>query len=338
MATSLPCSSLNEINKEERDERIKMVEKSYQRYREIISTLPNINGWIGEDMRLYEGFWYRTNHALEGVMCVQEHFKARSDDILLISAPKSGTTWLKSLVFAIMKRACYTNSTHPLLTTNPHDCVPCLELKLFKRSPVADVDDLPSPRIFSTHIPYTSLPESILYSGCKIVYICRDPKDVLISLRYFLAKSKPSTELPPLSFEEVFELFTKGISSYGPIWDHVQGYHKASLECPHRFFFITYEEMKRHTLVNVKRLAEFLEQPFSMVEEREYAVEEIINLCSIDTLKKLEVNKSGLRNSYFPNDAFFRKGEIGDWRNHLTPQMAESIDQITNEKLPGIFD
>ncbi|KAG5564537.1 hypothetical protein RHGRI_000647 [Rhododendron griersonianum] len=258
------------------------------------------------------------------------------DDVLLISTPKSGTTWLKALIFATMKRTCYTNSTHPLLTTNPHDCVPFFEFELFKKPPVADVDNLPSPRILGTHIPYSSLPKSILDSGCKIVYLCRDPKDVLISMWYFLAKVR-SKELPPLSLEETVDLFSRGIFGFGPFWDHVQGYWKASLECPERIFFITYEEMKRDTFVKVKRMAEFLGQPFSMEEETERVVEEIIELCSFGKLKNLEVNKNGSRNPSFKNDVFFRKGEVGDWRNHLTPQMVERLDQITNEKLPGLF-
>ncbi|XP_058226108.1 cytosolic sulfotransferase 15-like [Rhododendron vialii] len=339
MAASIPCSSLNKmINKEEeRDhESIKKVERSYQRYREIISTLPKEKGWIAENMCLYEGFWYQPMHGLAGVMFAQEHFQARPDDVFLVSAPKSGSTWLKALIFAVMKRTCYASSAHPLLTTNPHDCVPFFEFELFKKPPVADVDGLPSPRIFATHIPYTSLPKSVLDSGCKIVYVCRDPKDVLISMWYFLANVR-SKELPPLSLEEAVDLFSRGVFGFGPFWDHVQGYWKASLECPERIFFITYEQMKRDTFVKVKRLAEFLGQPFSMEEEGERVVEEIIELCSFGKLRNLEVNKNGSRNPDFKNDAFFRKGEVGDWKNHLTPQMVERLDQITNEKLPGIF-
>ncbi|XP_058216769.1 cytosolic sulfotransferase 15-like [Rhododendron vialii] len=321
MAGSIPCSSLNKmINKEEeRDhESIKKVERSYQRYREIISTLPKEKGWIAENMCLYEGFWYQPMHGLAGVMFAQEHFQARPDDVFLISAPKSGSTWLKALIFAVMKRTCYASTAHPLLTTNPHDCVPFFEFELFKKPPVADVDGLPSPRIFATHIPYTSLPKSVLDSGCKIVYV-------------------RSKELPPLSLEEAVDLFSRGIFGFGPFWDHVQGYWKASLECPERIFFITYEQMKRDTFVKVKRLAEFLGQPFSMEEEGERVVEEIIELCSFGKLRNLDVNKNGSRNPDFKNDAFFRKGEVGDWKKHLTPQMVERLDQITNEKLPGIF-
>ncbi|KAE9456105.1 hypothetical protein C3L33_11988, partial [Rhododendron williamsianum] len=337
MAASLPsqCSSLSKINGEERDESIKKAERSYERYRELISTLPKEKGWAS-DLCLYEGFWYERLFGLEGIMFAQEHFQARSTDVFLISTPKSGTTWLKALIFAIVKRNCYTNSTHPLLTTNPHECIPFLECRLFKEPPVADVEKLPSPRLFAAHIPYTSLPKSILCSDCKIVYVCRDSKDVLISLWYHMAKMR-SKDLPPLSLEEAFKLFSKGLSGFGPFWDHVLGYWNASMECPQRFFFLRYEELKKETLINVRRLAEFLGQPFSMEEERDRVVEEIIELCSFKRLSNLEVNKNGPLNAFAKNDIFFRKGEVGDWSNHLTTQMAESLDQITNEKLHGIF-
>ena len=32
-------------------------------------------------------------------------------------------------------------------------------------------------------------------------------------------------------------------------------------------------------------------------------------------------------------NAFFRKGEIGDWKNHLTPMIAAHLDQIIEHKL-----
>ncbi|KAG5551903.1 hypothetical protein RHGRI_010122 [Rhododendron griersonianum] len=145
-----------------------------------------------------------------------------------------------------------------------------------------------------------------------------------------------SKDLPPLSLEEAFKLFSKGLfSGYGPFWNHVLGYWNASMECPQRIFFLRYEELKKETLINV--MAEFLGQPFSMEEERKRVVEEIIKLCRFKRLSNLEVNKNGSLNAFTKNDMFFRKGEVGDWSNHLTTQMAESLDQITNEKLHGIF-
>ena len=51
----------------------------------------------------------------------------------------------------------------------------------------------------------------------------------------------------------------------------------------------------------------------------------------------MEVNQSGpmqfLSGIVGENNAFFRKGKVGDWKNHLTPEMATRLDQITEQKL-----
>ncbi|KAM7278165.1 hypothetical protein ACFE04_005299 [Oxalis oulophora] len=116
----------------------------------------------------------------------------------------------------------------------------------------------------------------------------------------------------------------KGTSPYGPYWDHVLGYWKASLESPEKILFLKYEDLKREPVVNVKKLAEFLGQPFSVMEENEGVVEEIIRLCSFQNLSNLDVNKATEPSSsirMLANKAYFRKGEIGDWKNHLTPEI-----------------
>ena len=35
------------------------------------------------------------------------------------------------------------------------------------------------------------------------------------------------------------------------------------------------------------------------------------------------------------NNLFFRKGETGDWKNHLINEMIEHLEKITLEKLFG---
>ncbi|MQM01624.1 hypothetical protein Taro_034385 [Colocasia esculenta] len=47
------------------------------------------------------------------------------------------------------------------------------------------------------------------------------------------------------------------------------------------------------------------------------------------------INKDGVlgKGRHVEKKLFFRKGEVGDWTNHLTPEMAEKLDRITKEKL-----
>jgi len=52
-------------------------------------------------------------------------------------------------------------------------------------------------------------------------------------------------------------------------------------------------------------------------------------------LKNMEVNKSGGNQAGVRNEAYFRKGSSGDWRNHLTPEMATRLDKIVEDALQG---
>ncbi|KAL6177969.1 hypothetical protein ACLB2K_049490 [Fragaria x ananassa] len=307
---------------------------------EVISTLPKVKAWGRDDTYYFnhQGFWYLLMF-LKGIIWAQQSFRARDTDIFLASSPKCGTTWLKALMSAIQVRN-QSQSHHPLLTNNPHDCVPYLELHVHKNNPTAYLESLPSPRLLATHSSYASLPDSILKtSGTRIVYIARNPKDVLVSLWKFSQNVRQQAVsngqlLSPLPIEEAFELFCKGESLAGPFWDHVLGYWEASKEIPDKVLFLKYEDMKKDTEGCVKRLAEFMRYPFSLEEERQGVVQEVINLCSLENLSNLEVNKSGVSVSLkVDNSHFFRKGQVGDSSNYLTPDMLQRLEEITEHKL-----
>uniref|UniRef100_A0ACD5T807 Uncharacterized protein n=1 Tax=Avena sativa TaxID=4498 RepID=A0ACD5T807_AVESA len=289
-------------------------------------------------LRHYGGFWMPESY-LPGVAAAHTRFKPRPSDVLLASFPKSGTTWLKALAFATLNRVKHPprHPDHPLRRCNPHDCVKYLESG-------DRVDDdmftaLPSPRVLGTHIPYSLLPAGITAedgSGGRIVYICRDPKDALVSTWFFvkkkLAAEASDGEPPkPYTIEEAFELFCEGRAIYGPQWHHVAGYWEASRRRPEMVLFLWYEDMLRDPAGNVRKLAEFMGCAFSGGEESAGVVEDIVEICSIDSLKNMEGNKTGSQRT-FRNETFFRKGAAGDWSNHLTPAMAERLDKRSSRR------
>jgi hypothetical protein len=93
--------------------------------------------------------------------------------------------------------------------------------------------------------------------------------------------------------------------------------------------------MKEDVHFHLKKLAEFLNCPFTLEEENEGVVENIIKLCSFEKMKGLEINKIGTFGRNFENKCLFRKGEIGDWANYLSPSMVEKLSKIIEEKLRG---
>ncbi|XBI31997.1 hypothetical protein VPH35_055505 [Triticum aestivum] len=175
---------------------------------------------------LYKGTWVMEGW-IPGIVQIQNGggFTPRPGDVILASPPKCGTTWLKALAFATMARRAHPPAApdHPLLRHTPHDCVPFMEV-IVSGGWGNKLDALPSPRLLSTHMPYSTLPASITKNpDRKIVYICRDPKDMVVSMWHFLRYPRPN-----LSFNDMFELTCEGKSLCGPFWDHILGYWNAS--------------------------------------------------------------------------------------------------------------
>ncbi|XP_027126402.1 cytosolic sulfotransferase 7-like isoform X1 [Coffea arabica] len=302
--------------------------------------LPRVEKWWGRfDLYKYDGFWYRLD-LLEGAIAAKSNFQAQDDDVLLSSLPKSGTTWLKSLMVSIMdNHAARTfnnindaKDQYDLLEENfPHDLIPCMESRIFNPLRASENPTLKAqPRLHHTHVPYSMLSESAKNSGCKIVYIARDPKDVLVSLWYFVNSAKKPEE-EPYPMEDAFDSFCKGVHAFGPFHDHVLGYWKESLARPDKILCLRYEDMKMNPRGEVTKLASFLGRPFINDDE----VDRIISRCSLERLKGMQVNKEGRADSGLPKSSFFRRGVVGDWKNHLTPEMKERLDEIARKKFQG---
>ncbi|KAL5773189.1 hypothetical protein ACOSQ2_013113 [Xanthoceras sorbifolium] len=222
----------------------------------------------------------------------------------------------QALTYAIVHRSHYPFEHSPLLTANPHEL-----------------------SIFGTHIPYPSIPRSIMNSNCRIVYMCRNPLDQFISHWHFMVKIAQDRETEPLSLEEALERVSHGIQAFGPSWEHVLGYWRASLENPNKILFLKYEDVMEDTLLYVKKMADFLGCPFSSVEENQGVIAENSKLCSFENMKDLEVNKTGriVRPDALKNNFFFREGKVGDWTNYLTSSMLERLKKLMEEKFSG-FD
>ncbi|XP_062113884.1 cytosolic sulfotransferase 15-like [Humulus lupulus] len=309
----------------------------------VISELPKASGWRKDGLTLYQNCWFPSN-IIPNIISFQKQFKAKDkeedkDIIIMASFQKSGTTWLKSLLFSILNRSQDYSEHHPLLTTNPQALVPSLEFTVYNPNPqmINNIDNNLSSRAMSTHIPYASLPRSITQCCSKyprIVYISRNPLDVIVSLWHF-ANAHPDRSRDWTSVGDFVDMFCSGEINFGPYWDHVLGYWKASLERPEKVLFLKYEDLKEDGVGQAKRVAEFVGVPFSREEESGGVVEQVLEMCSFGKLKDLDVNKHGQLRPNFDNKLFFRKGQVGDWVNHLTPSMADRVNEIIKEKFSG---
>ncbi|XP_008591141.1 PREDICTED: estrogen sulfotransferase-like isoform X2 [Galeopterus variegatus] len=166
-----------------------------------------------------------------------ETFQARPDDIVIVTYPRSGTTWASEIIYLICKDGDVEKCNEDVIFNR----IPFLECrKETFLNGVKQLNEMASPRILKTHLPRELLPASFWEKNCKIVYICRNAKDVAVSNYYFfqMINSYPD----PGSFPEFVEEFMHGEVPYGSWFKHVISWWEERNN-PH-VLFILYEDMK----------------------------------------------------------------------------------------------
>lgn len=299
----------------------------------FLQSLPKAKGWRAESLYQYQGYWFQANE-LQAILSAQKHFEAQDSDIIVTSIPRSGTIWLKSLVYTIVNRHQLLGdfAESPKLDYNPHELVRFLEYIFYKDESTPDLSKIPSPRLFATHAPHSLLPESIKTAQSRIVCIGRNPFDNFVSLWKILLKLRP-VDMCPIGLEEAFDMYCKGEVPFGPYLDHMLGYWQQSIEVPEKVLFLKYEDMKEDSVSNIKKLAEFLGFPFTVEEEKRGVGGKVSTMCNFENLKDFGVTVEKGEGS--EKIGYLRKGEVGDWLNYLTPTMAEQLSKIVEEKLNG---
>ncbi|KAI5943726.1 Bile salt sulfotransferase [Manis javanica] len=145
-----------------------------------------------------------------------DNFEIRDDDVFIVTYPKSGTIWGQQLLCLIY----FEEHRKRLANVETIARVPFLEYSLAGRH----FDKMPSPRLFCSHIPYYLAPRGLKNRKAKIIYLYRNPKDVMCSFFHFsnmMRILKPSTNM-----EEFMELFLEG-KVYGSLWfDHIRGWYE----------------------------------------------------------------------------------------------------------------
>ncbi|XP_002735811.1 sulfotransferase 1A1-like [Saccoglossus kowalevskii] len=260
----------------------------------------------------------------------------RQDDIIVQGFPKSGNTWM---IFLLQELYPDLNvfqhgdkKVPPMLewlTANPRffddfDTPITRAVKSF----LIDPGVTSSPRLIKSHLPYELFPKQALRTGTKVIYIARNPKDVVTSSYHWLGR----TNLPRenVTREGHLKNFIDGILPGTPWVNHVAGWRKHSDD--ENVFYVTYEDMVKETKTTVRAITEFLGRslPDSQLENA------IVN-TSIDNLRNNPTSafRIDIDESFMPNyvAGYFRKGKVGDWKNHFTVAENEMFEDVIVKKL-----
>jgi sulfotransferase family protein len=227
------------------------------------------------------------------------------DDTFLVSFPRSGNTWTRFLVCNLI---------------NPDDPVNFAQLE--SRIPeIYDVTDrnlraFPRPRIIKSH-------ECFDPRYKKIVYIVRDPRDVLISYYEFQLKRRVISE--ECSLEEFVPRFMESeIEPKTGSWrDHVVSW-TATRGGQRNFLLLRYEDMIADTQKESTKIASFLGLDSS--PER---IARAVALSSAGRMRKLEKEQSQQwkeTKKTRQDKPFVRKAASGGWKSILSERSVAQIE------------
>ncbi|XP_055862635.1 sulfotransferase 1B1-like [Biomphalaria glabrata] len=243
----------------------------------------------------------------------------RDDDIMICSYPKTGLHWNMEIVKMLMDgsanmdneveaRRCFLDSTR-----------------------ISSVSDRASPRLLLTHVPFRWLPKQALEKKIKIIFLNRNPKDTLVSLYHHMHSHKVPLNYPG-TFEQFFHLFLEVGYIYGDLFDYLMEWQNGMEDNPDvPFYTCVFEEMKLNPEEAVKKLNQFLGTGCS-----EELCEQIADACNFTKMKQQkESTAPPIVNALFKGNkiAFYRKGEVGDWKNWFTVAMNEQFDQEYNKRM-----
>ncbi|XP_044172185.1 sulfotransferase family cytosolic 1B member 1-like isoform X1 [Acropora millepora] len=237
------------------------------------------------------------------------NFQTRPDDVILVSYPRSGTNWMREILWQL-----YNNGE--VSERKVFERVPLLE-RAFDIKGQPGVRTLPSPRLISSHLTYDVIPKG---EGCKYIYIARNPKDVAVSYYEFMKAFGPSGGYNG-PWEFFARIFVEGKVPFG-LWNkHVLEWWKRKDNS--NVLFLKYEDLKKDLTANIWQIAEFLEKPVS-----KDIVNKITHQC---TFKEMTKNMSAF--TFIDDLKVLRKGEIGDWKNYFTPEIEKRFETDVMKEL-----
>uniref|UniRef100_G1Q4E1 Sulfotransferase n=1 Tax=Myotis lucifugus TaxID=59463 RepID=G1Q4E1_MYOLU len=253
-----------------------------------------------------------------------DDFEIRDDDVFIITYPKSGTIWTQQILSLIYFEG-HRNRTEDLATL---DRVPFLEYNIRKM----DFLNRPSPRLFCSHLPYYLVPKGLKNKKAKIIYVYRNPKDVMTS--YFHFSNLVVTLEAGNDMEHFMKRFLDGNETVWP--DH----RRTAMVYPFKVDVVlnnfSYPQFFQDLRSSVLKISRFLEKELS-----EEDVEAIVKQATFQNMKsdpkanydEILKHEIGKRTD---EGHFLRKGTVGDWKHHFTVEQNERFDKIFEKNMKNL--
>jgi aryl sulfotransferase len=260
-------------------------------------------------------------------------FVGRPGDIFVCTPPKCGTTWMQTIVMALVFQ--HGNAPGPVF-----EAAPWIDARFEPIDVVlARLDAQDHRRQIKTHTPADGIPWS---PDASYIVVSRDGRDAFMSFHNHMSNMRPETfiELAGSAVADGIDLGmpppVDDIHKFYEFWldqriwvDHVATFwaHRGEPNV----FFAHYDDMKEDLDREMRRVAEFLE--IEVDEERWPAV---VESCTFAGMKARSAEIADFDSHFVGGaDTFLYKGTNGRWRDVLTPEELAAFDEVCQEALPA---
>ncbi len=248
-------------------------------------------------------------------------YVVESSDVFLISFPKCGRTWLRLMIGNIFSEHFQIHVEDPL------------DLAMFGKAN----NSIPKISVVHDDVPQEKSPSQLernksKYQNSKIIFLVRDPRDVIVSL-FFHKKFRAEMfngDISDYVAQDVGGIDT--IIDYYNIWEE-------QTHVPKEFLLVRYEDLHTNAKLELIRILGFL----GIEGVSEKVIIHSVEAASFSKMKKAEKNgemkserlkagKNGVENSYK-----VREGKVGGYSRHLKQDEIALLDKCVLDKLAPYF-
>jgi hypothetical protein len=261
--------------------------------------------------------------------------RARRAALLIIGHPKSGNTWLRTMISRIYQVR--------------HD----LPSHLVVKSDELARANAAAPRLLATngYYSYEAVVGEALDAAAPdpelrrkpIVLLVRNPCDIAVSWYFQFTKRQSRYKREMINHFIEHPIDRHAIS----MWEFVR---HSDIGLPflidylntwmlnfsglERAVMIRYEELRAQPAENLQRIGALMDPPFSDAE-----IEEAVSFGSFENLRKLEMEGHfrhgglNLRNANDPETYKVRRGKVGGYRDYFEPEQVAELEKLVSSRL-----
>ena len=204
------------------------------------------------------------------------------------------------------------------------------------------------PCIWKTHSPFgRPFPVKTLGNNTKLIVVCRNPKDCLLSLYMFVTATIHKWTKFNTLFVNFYNSFITGMMIYGSWFEFYKEYFNLyndpnSIYCHFKYdnefnkipktlneqklLFLYYEDLKNDLKTEIIKIAKFIGYYNDLGNNnslsKDTIINNIVNNCQFNSMKQLNI-----KTNTYPV-GFFRNGTVNDWQKYLTKDQSSLIDNL----------